>query len=570
MVDRTKEYCDAILNGKILAGKKVKQACQRHMNDLKRQRTKDFPYYFDNEQAEKAINFVGMLPTTDGKKLNLELFQSFVIGSLYGWREVDTGYRRFNRAFISIARKNGKSFLISAIGAVALLMEETPARGRQVLFTANSSKQAHLAFDQLQNGLKQVVSKSPYMRRRLKILNNEIVDLDSDSKAVPLATDTSSLDGYNPTLGIIDEYHKAKTREVYDVLKSGTIQQPNSLIAVISTSGLELNSPMHEDYEYLSKVLAGKEKAERYFALIYELDEDKEVFNRANWIKANPLMSNKLIAKTMTEQLQSDLDIAIKQNSLNPFLSKNMNVWKQASENSYISVDDWKIGKVKTEPDLNNREMYWGVDLSKSSDLTAVSWLVPIGENKFYVGSHAFVATKYGLDQKIKTDGIDYRARERAGECDITKSADGVIDYHQVFNYMREMVGKYNWTVQGVCFDPWSFDYLLTDFENAGYPLIEVRQGQKSLAIPTKRFKEELFKGNILHTKNKLLDYNVNNAILKYDSNNNPMIDKAKHSNRIDEIASIMDAFSAAYDYYDKQKGAKANNEFYKSSSFSF
>lgn len=511
-----------------------------------------------------------MLPTTDGKELHLELFQCFVIGSLYGWREDDTGYRRFNRAFISIARKNGKSFLISAIGAVALLMESVPARGRQILFTANSSKQAHLAFDQLQNGLKQVASKSPYMRRRLKILNSEIDDLDSDSKAVPLATDTSSLDGYNPTLGIIDEYHKAKTRAVYDVLKSGTIQQPNSLIAVISTSGLELNSPMHEDYEYLSKVLAGKEKSERYFALIYELDEDKEVFNRANWIKANPLMSNKVIAKTMTEQIQSDLDIAIKQNSLNSLLVKNFNCWREANENSYIASGDWQAHEIKKKPDLNKRDVFIGVDLSKSSDLTAVSWLVPIGENKFYVGSHAFVAKKYGLDQKIKTDGIDYRALEKKGECDITKLDSGVIDYDQVFNYIRETVGNYNLNVKGVCYDPWSFDYLLPKFENAGYPLVEVRQGTKTLAIPTKRFKEELFKGNIVHTENKLLAFNINNAILKYDSNNNPMINKARHANRIDEIASLMNAYTVGYEYYDKQEGAKANNEFYKSSSFSF
>ncbi|MBU7563006.1 terminase large subunit [Pediococcus ethanolidurans] len=567
-MDRTKEYCNKILSGDILAGNKVKQACRRHLNDLKRQRTKDFPYYFDNDIAEKAINFVGMLPTTDGKKLHLELFQRFVIGSLYGWREIETGYRRFNRAFISIAKKNGKSFLISAIGAVALLMESVPARGRQILFTANSSKQSHLAFDQLQNGLKQVASKSPYMRRRLKILNSEIDDLDSDSKAIPLATDTSSLDGYNPTLGIIDEYHKAKTRAVYDVLKSGTIQQPNSLIAVISTSGLELNSPMHEDYEYLSKVLAGKEKSERYFALIYELDEDKEVFDQANWIKANPLMSNKVIAKTMTEQIQSDLDIAIKQNSLNSLLTKNFNVWKQASENSYIASDDWQAGEIENKPDLNNRDVYIGVDLSKSSDLTAVSWLVPIGNSKFYVDSHAFVATKYGLDQKIKTDGIDYRSLEGLGECDITKLDSGVIDYDQVFNYIRELVGRYNWTVKGICFDPWSFDYLLAKFENVGYPLVEVRQYQKLLGIPTKRFKEELFKGNIVHTENKLLAYNVNNAILKYDSNNNPMIDKARHANRIDEIASLINAYVVGYEYYDKQEGEKADNEYYENYSF--
>jgi Phage terminase-like protein, large subunit len=168
-VSYAEQYTDAVLTGDIIAGKKIIQACKRFKNDLKRQNTDEFPYYFDEDIEQRIIQLVELLPTTDGKKLHLAMFQKWILSQLYSWREVGTGNKRFDRAFISMARKNSKTYLASTMGVIALLMEKEPQQGRQVLFTANAYKQARLAYDMMASELRQVVKASPYIRQRLKL-----------------------------------------------------------------------------------------------------------------------------------------------------------------------------------------------------------------------------------------------------------------------------------------------------------------------------------------------------------------------------------------------------------------
>lgn len=562
------KYVDDVLGGKVVANKKIKLACQRFKDNLKRSKSDDFNFYYDDKQARKAIVFMEQLPKTDGGKLKLQPFQQWIISELYGWREKSTGNRMYTQAFISMSRKNSKTFLASGIGAIGLLMESKPAMNRDVLFVSNALKQAKLGYDMLSSGLRQVCKQSAYMKQRLLIQKQAITDLESNSKAKALASDTSTLDGYAGTTIILDEYHQATNRKVYDVLRSGQIQQPNGLMAIISTAGLNLNCPMYEDYKLYNKVLKGKEQAPRTFIAIWELDDKEEIYNEKNWIKANPLMSEPNVKKTMTEAIKADVDLAIKQDNLIPVLVKNFNMWQQASENSYISANDWEKNSID-EPNLMNKEVYFGVDLSKSNDLTAVSWLVPTGNGHFYCDSHSWIGTKYGLDSKIKRDGIDYRSMERAGECTITKLSSGIIDYDEVFDYIQTLIGKYNWTVKYIAYDPYNFDNLLTKFDKANYPMYEVRQGTKTLNIPTRTFREELFAGNIQHGKNKILSYAVNNAILKI-INNGWQIDKARNTNRIDPIAALMNAYVAGMTYYDEAKDTHQTNEYYSSDEFGF
>lgn len=562
------KYVDDVLNGEVVANEKIKLACQRFKDNLERSKSDNFNFYYDDKQAKKAIAFMEQLPKTDGGKLKLQPFQQWIISELYGWREKSTGNRMYTQAFISMSRKNSKTFLASGIGAIGLLMENKPAMNRDVLFVSNALKQAKLGYDMLSSGLRQVCKQSAYMKQRLLIQKQAITDLESNSKAKALASDTSTLDGYAGTTIILDEYHQATNRKVYDVLRSGQIQQPNGLMAIISTAGLNLNCPMYEDYKLYDKVLNGKEKAPRTFIAIWELDDKEEVYNQKNWIKANPLMSEPNVKKTMTEAIQADVDLATKQDNLIPVLVKNFNMWQQASENSYISASDWEKTSID-EPNLMNKEVYFGVDLSKSNDLTAVSWLVPTGNGHFYCDSHSWIGTKYGLDSKIKRDGIDYRSMERAGECTITKLSSGIIDYDEVFEYIQRLIGKFNWTVKYIAYDPYNFDNLLTKFDKANYPMYEVRQGTKTLNIPTRAFREELFAGNIQHGKNKILSYAVNNAILKI-INNGWQIDKARNTNRIDPIAALMNAYVAGMNYYDEEKDTHQTNEYYSSDDFGF
>lgn len=565
----SKEYTDKVLSGEIVAGTKIKQAARRFRRDMRasKRRKNPWPYYFNEDKANKAIQFVELMPARDGSKLHLELFQKFIISELFGWREKKTDNRRYTQAFISMARKNSKSYLASCLGAIYLLMENKPAMNREIVFTANSSAQAHLAFDMMASGLRQVAKHAPMTRRRLKINRDEILDVPTNSKAMPLASDLHSLDGYQSDLAIIDEFALARSKEIYNVLKSGQINSDNSLLAVISTSGPDENSPMHDEYQFVSTLLTNKQQADRYFVAIWEQDKKKEIFDPDTWEKSNPLLANKERAATMLPSLKADVDLADKQDALAPMRVKNFNMWEQTRHDSYINDKDWEQATIN-EPDTTGQDVYIGLDLSKSSDLTAVSWLVPI-DGKLYADSFSFVGTKYGgLDTKSKRDGFDYAAGERRGECSVTKLESGMIDYDEVLDYILNLIEDHKWNVKAICYDNWSFGYLLSEFEKRDLPLVEVRQGQKTLSIPTVRFRDDLYNGLIKHRKNKLLAYSVNNAILRYDRNNNPIIDKVRNATKIDPVAALMDAYTEAMDYYTKKETEEADNEFYQSDRF--
>ena len=563
------KYVDDVLSGKIVAGKKIHLACERYKRDLERSKSDDFPYYYDEKMARKACQFVQMLPLTDGGKFHLAEYQEWIVSELYGWRVKETGERRYTQGMVSMARKSGKTYLAASLAAIGLMMENKPAKNRQVLFVSNALKQAKLGYDMLSSSLRQVQKTSRLVRHRVKVQKERITDLPTDSFATALASDTNTLDGYAGTTIILDEYAAAKDRKVYDVLKSGQAQEPNSLLLIISTSGLDLNVPMYAEYKMLSDVLAGKKQADRYFIAIWELDDREEANKPETWIKANPIFEIPSIKKRMQPKIKDDVDLGIAQDDLVPVLTKNFNMWLQAADNSYISVDDWDKTEIET-PDVTGRDVYLGFDMSKTNDLTAVSWIIPI-DGRFYVDSHSFVGTKYGLDKKIKLDGFNYRAGEKRGECSITTLDSGVIDTDEVFNYVKDLITKNNWNVKAVCYDGYNFNSVLTKFERElpSIPMREVRQGTITLNVPTREFRDNLFQKKITHNGNRLLRYSMINARIKEDNNGWQLQKKSRNSNnRIDPAAALMNAYVFARTYFDDQEKNKTLNDFYSSPEF--
>ena len=110
------QYISDISTGKIPACKKVKLAVKRHIDDIKQAEEGTFPFYFDHKKAQTAILFFTQLTHTKGKLAGTNLipepWQQFIIASIYGWRRVDNGLRRFRRAYIQIARKIKLYFFI--------------------------------------------------------------------------------------------------------------------------------------------------------------------------------------------------------------------------------------------------------------------------------------------------------------------------------------------------------------------------------------------------------------------------------------------------------------------------
>lgn len=564
MINYATEFCNKVLSGEIVAGEKIKQAARRYQRDLKDSQNDDYPFYFSEKRADKAIKFCELMPAKDGSPLKLELFQKWIIAELFGWRMKDTGNRRYTQTYISMARKNGKSFLMADLGALYLLMESKPAMNREIVYSANSSAQARLAFMMLQSGLMQLSKVSPALRERLKINHDEVLDIPSNSRAFTVATNSQTAEGRENTLGVVDEYALAKTDEVLKSLRTGQVNSPNSLLAIISTTGGNLNSPMKQEYDYVSEVLNGKQNADRYFIAIWENDDEAEAFKPELFEKSNPLLANAEIAKNMLPRLINEIEQASQKNDMNTTYIKNLNMWRQSATESYISPQDWDNCIVEP-PDIHGQDVYIGLDLSKSVDLTSVSWMIP-QDYGLYCDSHSFVGTKGGLEKKQKEDGFNYTKAEKRDECNITTLDSGVINYDDVYNFIMNFINNNELHVKAICYDAARMGYLIPKFELLGMPLVEVQQGWKTLSIPTVRFRDDVYNGKIKHPDNKLLKYAVTNSVLTYTATNSAMVDKKRNSEKIDPVAAMLDAYSQAMDGTTNE----ANNEYYQSEDFGF
>ncbi|AZP97311.1 amino acid transporter [Latilactobacillus curvatus] len=539
-------FIPRVLDGTLLTSKWVLLAVKRHQSDLKRT---DWNWTYDEELAGKAVAFMEMLPEPkSGKAQPLAPFQKFIIGSIYGWvSKNDKTIRRFTDVFITMARKNGKSLLISGIVLYEFLFGKNPEFKRQLYTAANDRKQASIVFNMVKDRLKALCRKDEDIKRMVKITRDEIINLDDGSSIRSFSRDAGLVDGYEPHVAVVDEYANAKTTDMLETLASGQVLLPSYLTFIISTAGFDMNAPMFvQNYPYAKKVLLGEIEAERYFAFIAEQDDFSEIDNPDTWIKSNPLLDVESLKQQITDYLTTKLKQARGDGSLNSKLIKNFNMWRQAEENSYMDIESWNAAQVMPI-DIQGQKAWIGVDVGKTSDLYAISWLIPM-DGYWYVDSFAFVGTKYGLDAKIKSDRIDYRSLEQKGRCEITRLESGVIDVERVYSWLDEFITQNSLDVQGICFDPAQYGSLLTQIEK-GHPeweQIAVRQGTLTLSMPTKQFRDDVLEKKIQHSGNEILTAAINNAVLLSD-NNGVRIDKNKYSNKIDALDALLDAYAICF-----------------------
>lgn len=544
-----KDYAEKVISGEILAGKKVILAAKRFINDLERQEDDDFEYYFDNERANKVIGFMEILP--DPKTMQaypLADFQKFIIGNMYGWwRKDDNSKRRFRKGMLSMARKNGKSILISGVALYEFLLGNSPAFSRQIFCTANDKKQANIVFTMIKKRLNSLRSRDGDTKRGTKVVRDEIRNLDDYSYVRALSKDTGTVDGFEPHIGILDEYAASKTTEMMELLESGQALLDNSLIMIISTAGFDLNAPMHTvEYPYATKVLKGDIVDDTYFVYIAEQDSVDEVEDPKNWIKSNPILAVDALNDQVNGYLQKRWTEAKEKGTKNAVLVKNFNMWRQAEEDSYMDAETWEEAEI--EPiDITGQRVWFGIDVGKSSDLYAISWLIP-QEGYWYANSYAFVATKYGLDAKIKADRLDYRRLQDLGQCEITELESGIIDVERVYQWLDDFVTQNDLDVQGICFDPAQYGSLLTQIEknHPEWEQISIRQGTLTLSMPTKQFRDDVLDHRIKHPNNEILSGAIANAVLKSD-NNGVRIDKNKYANKIDALDALLDAYAVCF-----------------------
>lgn len=534
---------------------KHRWACERFLRDVQRAGTETFPYVFDEEKAQRFFNWAHLHRHTKGvlagEPIDFAPIQRFIFGNVYGWVHQNTGLRRFRRAYWQVARKNAKSQSLAIVGDYELMALGEPMS--EVYIGATKTLQAKIIYNEVVAMLK----RCPLLKDKWHESYGVIRHPKSDSILRALSKDDGKTgDGLNPQCGLIDEYHAHPTDEILEVINTGMVARRQPLLFIITTAGNNFGGPCYRvEYPLVEKILnpAIDFDVVDYFCMVNELDRDDEgnliddVKNEDCWVKANP------IAAAYPEGLaniRSKLDSAIESpEKMESFLTKNMDLWVNQSAMSYIDMAKWKERGAITElpVDPYGYDVYVGVDLSRRIDLTAAALVMPLdddGTTKYLVRAHGFIPEET-IAAHEKTDKIPYRAWARAGYLTITPG--DVVDYRFISTWIREQVDTLGVNLREVCYDPYNATHFAQELDAQGIMTVEVRQGMRTLSEPTKAFREEAYRDNILHEANPLLDWAISNAVTKRDHNENIMLDKEKSTNRIDPIAAVINAFSRAH-----------------------
>lgn len=580
MQDYVQDYIDMVEQGvgsykvestyiKIRIGKKIKQAIKRHLKDLEKSKQSDYEYYYDPTQAYEVVSFIEMLPDPKTRKTNkLAKFQKFIIGLIYGWRKKKNDMRRFRKVYISLARKNGKSILVAGIALYELIFGKNPQASRQVYSAANTKDQASIVFNMIKSQLTALRSKSSGIKKITTVKKKEL-EVNDESFCKPLSSDADTLDGLDVLCGILDEYGEAKNADIIEVLESSQSQQLEGLILIISTATKNLNGPMYAtEYQFVEKLLNEEVEADAYLALCWEMDDISEVDDKDNWIKANPLFEVSEMQDTMFEHKVNSLAEYKGKNDLSGWLTKEQNFWVQSSKDSFITKEEWEAVKTTKEYDIKGRPVYIGLDLSRTNDITAVSWVIPIEEErKFLLGTHGFVSSKGGIERKIQNDKIPYRQYEQMGLVDISTLETGLVDIQFMVDWLVDFVYSNELEVIGVYYDPVMINNVLSELDTIFYEkLIEVPQRINYLSAPTRTLRELIRRGDVMHHNNPLLTRAMYNAVLK-EVNDAIMIDKSSNRNKIDPIDAIINAM---YDGQFHDFDAMTTQQLYDSGQYGF
>lgn len=536
----------------IKVGKKIQKAIERHQREVELSKEPNYPYYYDPTKAIPVIRFMEMLPDPKSRKpMKLATFQKFIIGLLYGWRKKKDDTRRFRKAYISLARKNGKSLIVAGIALYEFLFGKNPVASRQVVAAANTKDQAGIVFRMLKSQLLALRSVSKEVKKRTTVRRYDI-EASDESTVKPLSNDADTLDGLDVLCGILDEYGEAKTTDIIEVLESSQSQQLEGLILLISTTTKNLNGPMHSvEYPFIEKLLNEEVKADAYLALCWEMDSLSEVEDESNWIKSNPLFEIPEAYDSMLDHKRNSLDEYKAKLDLSGWLTKEMNFWVQSSKDSFVSKEEWDAIKAPQQYDIKGRKAYIGLDIARTSDMTAVSWVIPIEEEKkLLMDSHGFVSTVGGIDYKTAIDKIPYRQYEQMGLIHLSEHPEGIIEVEQMTQWVQDFINANELQLIGIYYDPALANRAVADLSKV-YPnkLIEVPQRINYLSAPTKNLRDLILRKEIMHANNPLLTRAAYNAQLR-EYNDAYAIDKAINRNKIDALDAIINCMVDAQ-YHD-------------------
>ena len=536
------EYLENMRSGECIVSKRIRRVYEKLSDDIHNPKN---GFIFDEKKAQRPIDFIERFCRHSkgewaSQPLKLELFQKAFISALFGFIDEKTGFRKYRETLFYVARKNGKSVLLSGIALYCLIADNEP--GAEVYSVASKKDQARIIFTESVNMVKQ----SPELIGITKKRKSDLYFPLTFSKMQPLGKNSDTLDGLNSSLVIVDELHSIRDRNLYEVMKQSQSARRQPLFVMITTAGTIRESIFDDMYKYACGVADGTIKDDRFLPIMYELDDKKEAFDPLKWEKANPGLNS---IKKLDDLISKVERAKNSPHDLTGVLVKDFNVIQSVST-AWLPFDDINNEETFDLSAFRGQYAIGGADLSITTDLTCATVLLMDKNEKRFVTQMYFLPAD-NFEQRVHDEKIPYDKWLEAGL--LRLCSGNSINYHDVTAWFLEIVEKYEITPAWIYYDSYSARYWVEEMTNHGFNMVRCVQGAKTLSLPMQKLGADLKKKLINYNNNPLLKWCLTNTGVQTDRNGNIVPIKAQSAKyRIDGLASLLDAYVGLCDHYNE------------------
>lgn len=511
--------------------------------------TATFPaWVFDNTPiddpfgyGERAVKFLKALKhpksRAKGNAFQLDPWQERIVRRIYGPRHAD-GRRIVRNVVMLLPRGNRKTSLGAGL---ALLHSVGPERvpGGQSLFAASDRKQARIGYEEALGIIR--IDKRLSGNVRPVDSKNRVIHDKSGNVLEAISCDAGTQHGRTPNFALMDELHAWKKRELFDVIRTGLVKVPDTLLVIITTSGRGQENLAYEMIEYARKVARGDIVDPATLPILFETPKEADWKDESLWHVVNPGLAYGYpdlegLRQLAREALSRPAD-------REAFRQLHLNVWLDHSAEPFVDMEVYDRCRtaIDLEP-LAKRQCWLAVDLSSNSDLTVIvaCWR---GDDDEFIIYAWFFCPQDNLKLKADRDGVPYPTWAEAGF--ITHTPGNVVDFRIVEQAIRDLCDRFD--VQEIAFDPHLARNMMQNLSEDGFPAVEMRQGWITMAPAIKELERAIIGGTFKHDGNPVLRWNFSNIAVETDKAGNKSFHKGKSKDRIDgAVAAAMAVARAA------------------------
>jgi phage terminase large subunit-like protein len=535
------KYLEDVIDGTITAGKLAIAACKRHLLDLEQQGNPDFPYYFDESEADDMCQFFPMaLRHSKGSKFaghpfHLEPWQLFIVWSIYGWKRTADDSRRFRYAHLSFARKNGKSTLAAGFALIGLVMDREP--GSEIYIAATKKDQAKCVFDEAVR----MRTSSTHLNGMIKSHINRLFVPETNSFCCTTASD-KPLDGPNPHYVIFDELHawREQHRKYYDTMVTGSASRTQPLQIEITTFGDDQSKIWLETLNLCTLIANGSIKDESKFVFIAAIDDEDDPFDESCWVKANPNLGVSVSLDYLKQQAN---DAKNKPSFFKTFLSKHLNRITSSNQKA-IEKEEWDKACGELSDWHTADAVGGGFDEGARDDFAAFAKCARFVDGVDIVDEKEVPAYRYELKANayINRDTV----RDLKQEPFATWIYNDLIQCceHPSRQMRADIIRDCeDLGIATIAYDPHNSKAIGEDLEAEGITALKFAQRAYMFNEPIREFLHLLKIGRIKHDGHPVFAWMATNAVIVKDSEDKWRFDKGASTDKIDMIVAAIMAF---------------------------